>query len=239
MPWTEEIIAPPVPEIMAQLADSGGTAAADSAVLPAVISLLLPALRQQAEPAAQGCVAAAVLVPILMPANQNGKSSSSPGAEVILTERASGLRRHAGQMSFPGGRIEPGETALQAALRETEEEISLPAAQVIPLGYLGGVTTSLGFHITPIVGISSYPGQFHPDSQEVARILPVPLSQLLDTKGYYQRRWDDRGKHRRSWVVAHDDADIWGATAGIIVALGAAVARGRPDFPQDRLEQVS
>jgi mutator protein MutT len=101
-------------------------------------------------------------------------------AAVILTRRASGLRRHGGQWALPGGRLEPGETPEQGALRELEEEVGLLLPPAALLGRLDDYATRSGFVITPVVAWSAGPAAFRPDPREVAGIHLVPIADLLD-----------------------------------------------------------
>ncbi|HET7127024.1 MAG TPA: CoA pyrophosphatase, partial [Lysobacter sp.] len=98
---------------------------------------------------------------------------------VLLTLRTDGLRHHSGQVSFPGGRMEAGENALDAAKREAWEEIGLPASSVEPLGYLDPMLTITGFRVTPVVGWIAAAFVPQPDPNEVAEVFEVPFSDLL------------------------------------------------------------
>lgn len=153
---------------------------------------------------------AAVLVPVV---------PRPDGLAVMLTERASHLNVHAGQVAFPGGRIEQGETPRAAALREAEEEIGLDPALVAPLGYLPPYFTGTGFRIQPMVGLVSPDAVISPDANEVARVFEVPLARVLDTNAYREGTIFFRGAERRFLVLDHPDAYIWGVTAGIMRAL--------------------
>jgi 8-oxo-dGTP pyrophosphatase MutT (NUDIX family) len=156
-------------------------------------------------------IAAAVLVPIV---------AHPHGLTVLLTERASHLRQHAGQISFPGGRIEPDDLdVVQAALRESEEEIGLAREHVTFTGFLEPQLVLSGFWITPVVGIV-HPGfALSLDPSEVASTFEVPLTHILDPR--------NRSSRERmigtTPVVVHDipfgDRHIWGATAAILLSL--------------------
>lgn len=153
---------------------------------------------------------AAVLVPIL--------HGAEPG--VLLTLRATSLRSHAGQVAFPGGRIEPGDASPEdAALREAEEEIGLDPGAVELAGRLPDYVTGTGFHITPVVGLLPDGLALRPSPDEVAAIFTLPMRTLLDPAAPELRHREFRGRQRRFWVWPHETHYIWGATAGILVHL--------------------
>ena len=159
---------------------------------------------------------AAVLVPLL---------DHPDGMSVLLTQRTAHLSAHAGQISFPGGRIEEHDPdAVAAALRETEEEVGLPRDRVSVIGRLDNYVTGTGFEIAPIVGIVDPPFAIAIDPFEVAEAFEVPLAFILDRRNH-QRIERDLGTHSRSYfILPFKGRNIWGATAGILVNLAEALA---------------
>jgi 8-oxo-dGTP pyrophosphatase MutT (NUDIX family) len=154
---------------------------------------------------------AAVLVPLI---------DRSGGMSVLLTKRTPHLSSHAGQISFPGGRIETDDRdAADAALRETEEEVGLPRDHVTLIGRLDTYVTGTGFEITPVVGIVQVPFPLFADPFEVAEVFEVPLAFILDPANHRrtERIFDERP--RSFFVLPFEDRNIWGATAGILVNL--------------------
>ncbi len=150
---------------------------------------------------------AAVLVPIIMRAK---------GATVLLTQRHADLSKHAGQIAFPGGRMDDGETAVEAALREAQEEIGLDAAFVSPIGFLEGYLTITHYMVTPVVALvrEGFSLQAQPD--EVDDIFEVPLSFLMDPANRQTQSREWKGMTRHFYVYPHGERYIWGATAGMI-----------------------
>ncbi|SEC51448.1 NUDIX domain-containing protein [Rhizobiales bacterium GAS188] len=152
---------------------------------------------------------AAVLIPVV----------ARGEATLLLTERASGLAVHAGQVAFPGGRIEEGETPLAAALREAHEEIGLEPDRVSPLGALAPYLTGTGFRVTPIVALVDPAHHLVLNPNEVARVFEPPLSFLMNPANHEVRSRELRGRTRRFYAMPWQGHDIWGATAGMIRAL--------------------
>lgn len=139
---------------------------------------------------------------------------------VLLTKRTSHLSKHAGQISFPGGRLEPSDAnAIAGALRETEEEIGLDRSHVSVLGRLDRYVTGTGFAITPIVGLVTPGFQLDPDPNEVAEVFEVPLDFLLDPKNHQRHTGTFNGQPRSWYAMPYGDYYIWGATAGMLVNL--------------------
>jgi 8-oxo-dGTP pyrophosphatase MutT (NUDIX family) len=153
---------------------------------------------------------AAVLVPIC----------AREELSVLLTERTPHLTTHAGQIAFPGGRIDAGDAdAAAAALREANEEIGLDPNLVEPLGYLDPYRTSTGYLVTPLVALVAPRFTLTVNPHEVADVFEVPLAFLMDQANHRidSRVW--RGAERRFYAMPYEQRYIWGATAGIIKTL--------------------
>lgn len=151
---------------------------------------------------------AAVLVPVIA---HRGEAS------VLLTLRTEELPAHAGQVAFPGGKIEPqDETPVHAALREAEEEIGLPTSHVEPLGYLRPYHTTSGFKVIPVVGAVRPGFTVVPDEREVAAVFEVPLSFLMDPANHQRHSRVFKGTRRHYFAMPFENRYIWGITAGII-----------------------
>lgn len=150
---------------------------------------------------------------------------------VVLTERAGHLNNHAGQVAFPGGKIDPGDASAEAAaLREADEEVGLPAASVRVIGTLDPYLTSTGFRVTPIVGEVSPDWQAVPDPAEVDRVFEPPLDFLMDPANRQRHHHDRNGYRRYYYAMPWNGHYIWGATAGMLKGLSdrvAALARTR------------
>jgi 8-oxo-dGTP pyrophosphatase MutT (NUDIX family) len=142
-----------------------------------------------------------------------------PEPGVILTQRTETLRRHAGQVAFPGGRIDPGEDAVTAALREAEEELALPRSVVELVGPVDLYVTVTGFQVTPVIGVVPPDLPLTPATAEVANWFEVPLGHLLDPANHQEREVDWQGRRRRYYEIPWQDRRIWGATAAMIVNL--------------------
>lgn len=139
---------------------------------------------------------------------------------VLLTQRNPDLKDHPGQISFPGGRVEPQDVSPAAtALREAEEEVGLDPARVEVVGYLPVYRTVTGFCVTPVVAIVKPPVDLRPDPGEVADVFEVPLSFLLDSANHQRCTTQFEGRQRDFYAVPYGDRYIWGATAGIILGL--------------------
>ncbi len=155
--------------------------------------------------------AAAVLVGVV---EQGGQ------LQVVLTQRHAGLNKHAGQIAFPGGRLDDGETPLAAALREAHEETGIESCYVEPLGYLDGYLTVTSYFVTPVVALLKPGFSLAAQAGEVEDIFNVPLSFLLDPKNRqtHSREWN--GIARQYYAYPFGERYIWGATAGMIKNLG-------------------
>ena len=154
--------------------------------------------------------------------------SRPPGLTVLFTERAAHLKDHAGQVSFPGGRLaHAGETPVAAALREAEEEIGLPPAVVDVFGTLDVHLTGTGFSVTPVVGLVTE-GEFAPvpDPREVARVFEVPLEFILDPRNLSSRHRERFGSRFRTHELEYQGHRIWGATAAILVSFRNLITHG-------------
>lgn len=139
---------------------------------------------------------------------------------VLLTQRTAHLSDHAGQISFPGGRIEPGDGSPQhAALREAFEEVGLAPEHVEPIGRLDDYETRTGFLVHPIVGIVTPPFAAKPDPFEVAEVFEVPLAFVLDRRNHRLESRLFKGRERQFYVMPYESRYIWGATAGMLVNL--------------------
>ena len=142
---------------------------------------------------------------------------ADPG--VILTQRTDTMSRHPGQIAFPGGRIDPGEDVVTAALREAEEEIALPRGQVWVIGEADSYRTVTGFQVTPVIGVIPPDLVFTPSEAEVASVFEVPLSFLLDEANHVEATLEWQGHDRHYYEIMWNERRIWGATAAMIVNL--------------------
>jgi 8-oxo-dGTP pyrophosphatase MutT (NUDIX family) len=137
--------------------------------------------------------------------------------EVVLTRRTSDLTSHAGQVSFPGGRIDEADgSAEAAAMRELQEELGVAARDVALVGHLDHMLTVTGYHITPVVGVLAPGVELRPEPREVARVFSVPLDRLLDDGGWELREHHWNGRVFHSWHFPWDGEDVWGATARML-----------------------
>ena len=149
-----------------------------------------------------------------------GLIERSHGFSVLLTTRLDTLRRHAGQVAFPGGRCDAGETPWQAALREAEEEVGLASGFVSPVGLSTPYRTGTGYLVTPVVAFIEEGFSLQPNPDEVADIFETPFGFLMDGANHetHERQLPDGGK-RQFYAMTHDDRFIWGATAGMLRVL--------------------
>lgn len=154
---------------------------------------------------------AAVLVPLV---------SREEGLHVLLTQRTAHLSDHAGQISFPGGRVEPHDASREeTALRESEEEIGLARSHVALLGQLPVYEIPSGFRITPVVGWIEPPFELTLDPFEVSAAFEAPLSHFLSGALYQRREYRFKGRHRHYMAIPYQGRYIWGATAGMLYSL--------------------
>lgn len=144
-----------------------------------------------------------------------------PEPTLILTRRTAHLRTHAGQIAFPGGRIDADEGPVPAALREAEEEIGLPRRLVQVVGLSDPYETGTGYRIAPVVGMVPPDIALSPSAHEVAEVFEAPLAHLLDRRQHQLREAEWQGRRRQFYVIDWQGREIWGATAGMIVNLAA------------------
>lgn len=169
----------------------------------------------------------AELADLLLPAAQLADAAvlvglvpRAGGTQVLLTRRTEGLRHHGGQVSFPGGRVEPEDRdAIAAAMREAGEEIGLPLTQIAPLGLLDPLVTVTGFRILPLVALVDPRYVARPDPNEVADVFEVALAFLLDPDNLVRRMLEYRGQPREVLEFRYPPQRIWGATASILLNL--------------------
>jgi len=159
---------------------------------------------------------AAVLIPLIAHAD---------ALSVLFTQRTAHLKNHSGQVSFPGGRAEPGDASAEfTALRETEEEIGLAMQRVEVLARLPDYRTRTGFRVTPVIGLVAPPLELAPDPREVAEVFEVPLAFLMEERNRQRRTREFQGQQVGYYVFEYGERLIWGATAGILVNLNRMLA---------------
>lgn len=160
------------------------------------------------EQPSSGLRRAAVLVPII---------KRAPEATILFTQRSEDMPTHPGQISFPGGKIEPhDDTPLDTAFRETEEEIGLQRKNIEFLGFLDNYRTGTGFHIAPALGLVPPDFDLKIEDKEVADVFEVPLSFLMTVENHQKHERELNGRNRRFYAMPYQDRFIWGATAGIL-----------------------
>ena len=151
---------------------------------------------------------AAVLIPLVL---------KKEGLSVLLTQRTNHLRDHAGQISFPGGRMDPeDQSPNDTALRESQEEIGLDPKRVEIIGHMPQYLTVSGYSVTPVVGLVQAQAEYVLDEFEVADVFEVPLSFLLDPANHQVRLWQSEQGGRRFYSMPYENRFIWGATAGML-----------------------
>jgi len=154
---------------------------------------------------------ASVLVPIV---------AHSESLTVLFTRRTAHLRAHSGQVSFPGGRVEPQDAGpAETALRETQEEIGLARERIELIGMLPEYHTRTGYRITPVVGVIAPPFTLQADAQEVDAVFEVPLSFLLDPRNHQRHTRAFQGRMISYFAMPYGEHYIWGATAAMLVNL--------------------
>ena len=159
---------------------------------------------------------AAVLVPLVDHGN---------ALNILLTRRTAHLSRHAGQIAFPGGRVDEGDAdAVATALRETEEEIGLNRDRIEPIGQLDRYVTRTGFTVTPVVAIVHPPFTLNLHAEEVAASFEVPLEFILDPANRERHSAEYQGVQRHFYAIPFGKHYIWGATAGMLVNLAETLA---------------
>ncbi|MDA5534541.1 CoA pyrophosphatase [Yersinia mollaretii] len=158
---------------------------------------------------------AAVLIPIIC----------RPEPTLLLTRRSNHLRKHAGQVAFPGGKADPEDSSLiETALREAEEEVAIPASAVHVLGQLAPLDSSSGYQVTPIVGLVPDNIAFHGNEDEVAGLFEMPLHEALSLSRYYSLDIHRGGVNHRVYLSWYERQFVWGLTAAIIRRLAQQVS---------------
>ena len=154
-----------------------------------------------------------------------GLVERAAGLQVVLTMRAAHLNQHAGQIAFPGGKVDKHDgSPMAAALREAEEEIGLGEDRVEIIGTLDQYQTSTGFRVTPFVGVIDPLWRPFPDADEVEEVFETPLDFLMDPANRVRHRYDRQGVRRYYYAMPWGDYYIWGATAGMLKGLSDRLA---------------
>jgi 8-oxo-dGTP pyrophosphatase MutT (NUDIX family) len=170
-----------------------------------------PGVVRYVHPPERSVTPAAVLVPLI---------NRADGVTVMLTQRTSHLHDHAGQISFPGGRVDEGDVdRVHTALREAEEETGLARDVVEIAGMLPEYDIPTGFRVTPVVGWVEPPFDPNPDPFEVAEVFEVPLSHFLDPANHQRHSDVVNGRQRHYYAMPYAGRHIWGATAGMLFSL--------------------
>ncbi|WP_312273134.1 CoA pyrophosphatase [Pseudescherichia sp.] len=171
-------------------------------------------LRPQASGASLNNRQAAVLIPVVR--------REQPG--LLLTQRSARLRKHAGQVAFPGGAVDSSDASIiAAALREAEEEVAIPPESVEVIGVLPSVDSVTGFQVTPVVGIIPPDLHYHASEDEVAAVFEMPLAEALRLGRYHPLDIHRRGNAHRVWLSWYQHYFVWGMTAGIIRELALQI----------------
>lgn len=167
---------------------------------------------------------------VLVPLYEDGSDLT-----VVLTRRASNMRTHSGEISFPGGRAEPAETPVQTALREANEEVGLDPYSVEALGELDHLTTvTRRAFIVPVVGLLDGPPQGPINPAEVAKEIHVPVAELLQPEVFREEQWGSEEHHRPVYFFEIEGETIWGATAAMLRQFLALVTGTDPGSVVDR-----
>jgi 8-oxo-dGTP pyrophosphatase MutT (NUDIX family) len=174
----------------------------------------LPGLRSDARFAPPEVRPAAVLIAVT--------DRAEPG--VLLTHRPEGMRAHPGQVAFPGGKLDPGEDAVQAALREAHEELAIKPSDIRIIGASDRYVTGTGYDVTPVLGLVPPDLPIVPDPREVAGWFEAPLAFLLDPSNHVPRQAEWRGAVREYIEIDWQGHRIWGVTAAIIANLARRLA---------------
>ncbi len=159
---------------------------------------------------------------VLIAVTERPKAEGGPG--VILTQRPNNMRDHPGQVAFPGGKLDPGEDAITAALREAHEELELHPSQVRVIGTTDRYQTGTGFNITPVLGVVPPNLPFTPNPREVEDWFEAPLSMLMDRSQWSEHEVFWRGAMRSYLQMEYQGFRIWGVTAAIIANLSRRIA---------------
>lgn len=175
-------------------------------------------LRDDSDVAAPPYRDAAVLIAV------TDRAATDGGPGLLLTHRPETMLKHPGQVAFPGGKLEPGESALAAALREAHEELAIDPGAVRVVGEAQSFVTGSGFRITPVLGVVSSDLAIRPDPREVAGWFEAPLHHVLDPRNHVQRVGMFGTFERQYYEITWDQHRIWGITAGIIAHLSHRIA---------------
>ncbi len=199
------------------IAALAGTTPADDPVATAMAGNLPDCLRRLIKP--KSLVPAAVLMPLV---------EGPTAIDVILTQRAGHLKHHAGQISFPGGRLEDQDDGpVDTALRESQEEIGLDRGHVKVVGFLDPYITITGYVVTPVVGFVGEGFSLQADNVEVEEIFMAPMKFLLDPANWMKRQRDFMGVPVTYYEIAWENRNIWGATAAMLIGFSEILNKNK------------